>query len=83
MSVQEIPIRATILSAMSVIPYFLVLVALFLLDLSVDERGLVVRLLFYVLVVCRCPLTTFVIFATNRQQLSRQENNVPSLSFVS
>jgi hypothetical protein len=59
--VQEIPIKATVLSAMSVVPYLLVLVALFVLDLTVAERAIAIRLLFQVLDVFRCP-TIFDVF---------------------
>ena len=81
--VQEIPIKATVLSAMSVVPYLLVLVALFVLDLTAVERAIAVRLLFQVLDVFRCPLTTLIIFASNKKQASSRQANVPSLSFQS
>ena len=79
-SVHDIPIRATILSAMSVVPYLLVLAAIFGSDLTAVERGSAVRILFHVIDVFRCPLTAVVIFASNRRQQNRLENVQPIAS---
>jgi hypothetical protein len=81
--VQEIPIKATVLSALSVVSYLLVLVVILILDLTVVDRAIAVRLLFHFLDVFRCPLTALIIFASNRKRVISRQANVPSLSFQS
>lgn len=70
-SVQKIPIRATVLSALSVVPYILVLVAIFALNLTYVERGIAVRIVFHIVDMIRCPLTTLVTFASNKKNFKQ------------
>ena len=66
-SAKEIPVRATIFSGLSVVPYVLVLAAIFNLRISYLVRGAIVRTLFQLLDIFRCPLTSALIFASNRR----------------
>ena len=54
-SVMKIPIRATIISAMSVVPYAIILFAIFLSNQSTENVGAANRLVTILLCALRCP----------------------------
>ena len=65
-SVEKVPVRATILSALSVVPYVIVLTTIYGFDLTVVQRGSAIRFLFHILDTIRCPLTALVTFVSNK-----------------
>jgi hypothetical protein len=52
-SIEKIPIRATILSALSVVPYLIVLAAIFTSDLTYAQRGNGIHLILSILCALR------------------------------
>ena len=64
--VEKVPVRATILSALSVVPYVIVLATIYGFDLTIVQRGSAIRYLFHILDTVRCPLTALVTFKSNK-----------------
>ena len=61
-SVHEIPIRATLLSALSVIPFVLITGAIYLSSLSNEQVGVTNRIVLQLLSATRCPTIGWFLF---------------------
>ena len=73
-----IPIRATIISAVFVVPYVVNFRILQSVDIDVDVKAVIIRGVIAVILAVRCPLTAFVTFksakevATNKQRIKER-----------
>ena len=74
-----IPIRATIISAIFVVPYVVNFRILKAVDIDVDVKASIIRGVVALLLAVRCPLTAFVTFksakevATNKRRIKERK----------
>ena len=66
-SVETIPIRATILSALFFLPSIVVFVALYAENVSSDNKSISIDFVSLTLLVLRCPTTTFATFKSKNK----------------
>ena len=65
--VEKIPVRATLFSALATLPYFIGLVRTLVFQQHSIERGNGIKIMMYIILVVRCPLTALITFASNRK----------------
>ncbi len=84
--VEKIPIRATILSALSTVPYLVILVLLYLSNLPPNRIGMGNRIVVQLLLVFRCPLVATVMFKKKQNiaavQNLKQRNRVMEINVI-
>ena len=78
-SVEKIPIRTTVLSALSMVPYILVLFAISNVNLARSQIGLISRIVLQLQVALRCPLAAMLTFKFVKKQNSDIQASLRSL----
>jgi hypothetical protein len=79
-SIEKIPIRATILSACSVVPYLLILNVVYFSHLNKIAAGVATHVVLQLLVALRCPLTAIVTFKFDKKQTERNQQNKQNIN---
>jgi len=64
----KIPLRATVLSGLTTIPYWIVLSAALKSDLDIGMKGIVVRIWMILLNATRCPVTAIATYSANKRR---------------
>jgi hypothetical protein len=75
-SVNKIPIHSTVLSALAMVPYTLVLLVISSSNLSKTQIGLSTRIFIQLQIVFRCPLVALLAFKFNKKQKIENKNNL-------
>jgi hypothetical protein len=78
-SVDKIPIRATVLSALAMVPYTLLLLAVSSSNLTKNQIGLSSKIIMQLQVVFRCPLAAVMAFKFNKKPKPENQPNQRTL----